>query len=111
MPEYIPVFDVQDLPEEGLKALEVNGRAILIGRVNHQLVAFLDRCPHAAKPLKIGKLRGTELKCAWHGWTFDVLTGKSVPDHPAFRLTQYPVKIEGSKVLIIPPEPPQTSSL
>jgi nitrite reductase/ring-hydroxylating ferredoxin subunit len=49
------------------------------------------------------------LKCAWHGWTFDVLTGNAVPDHPEFRLTQYPVKIQGPHVLIIPPEAPSHS--
>lgn len=106
MADYIPVLDLQDLPEQGLKALEVNGRSILIGRINNQLVAFLDRCPHSGAPLRIGKLRGSELKCAWHGWTFDVVTGNAIPEHPAFHLTQYPVKVEGSKILIVPPEAP-----
>ena len=105
MAEFIPVLPVEHLPKEGFTAVEVEGRSILVGRVNNQLFAFLDRCPHAAKPLKIGKLRGTELKCAWHGWTFDVLTGHSIPDNPAFHLTQLPIKIEDSHVLIVPPEP------
>ena len=109
MADYIPVLDLQDLPEQGFKAVEVNGRSVLIGRANNQLFAFFDRCPHAGAPLRIGKLRGSELKCAWHGWTFDVISGNAIPDHPAFHLKQLPIKIEGSKVFILPPEAPQSA--
>ena len=100
MAEFVPVLTLADLPAEGFTGVELNGRSYLVGRVHNQLFACLDRCPHAAKPLKIGKLRETELTCAWHGWTFDVLTGHSIPDNPAFCLTQIPVKVEGSQVLL-----------
>jgi len=99
MPAFVPVLALQDLPQEGFKPVEVNGRAILVGRVRGEVFACLDRCPHAGAPLRIGKLRGMELTCAWHGWTFDVMTGKFIPE-PAFCLTQFPVKIEGSSVLV-----------
>ena len=105
MPEFVPVLGVEALPEEGFRAVEVNGRSVLIGRLQHQLFAWLDRCPHAGAPLRIGKRTGSELKCAWHGWTFDLLTGQSIPDTPEFQLSPIPVKIEGSHVLIVPPEP------
>jgi len=101
MSEFVPVLSVHELPEEGFKAVEVQGRSILIGRIGNELFAWLDRCPHAGAPLRIGKLRGNELKCAWHGWTFDVLTGKSIPDNPAFQLTQIPSKIEDSWVFVV----------
>lgn len=100
MSGFIPVLDLADLPAAGFTAVEAEGRAILVGRLNNQLFAYVDRCPHAGAPLRIGKLRGTELTCAWHGWTFDLLSGCSVPDHDAFHLTQLPVKIEDSKVLV-----------
>ena len=104
MPEYVPVLSLQELPPQGFKAVDVNGRSVLIGRAQNQLFACLDRCPHAAAPLRIGTLRGTELKCQRHGWIFDVLTGESIPDDPACHLTQIPVRVEGSQVLILPPE-------
>ena len=99
MPEFVPVLSVQELPEQGFKAVQVQGRSILVGRLNHQLFAWVDRCPHAGAPLRIGKLRGEELTCAWHGWTFNLLTGQAVPD-PAFQLTSVPVKIDGSQVFV-----------
>lgn len=97
--EFVPVLSVQELPEQGFKAVEVQGRAIVVGRFHNQLFAWVDRCPHAGAPLRIGKLRGEELTCAWHGWTFNLLTGQAVPD-PAFQLTQVPVKLDGSQVFV-----------
>jgi len=87
------------LPQDGFKAVEVEGRSILVGRIANQLFAWLDRCPHAGAPLRIGKRRGEELTCAWHGWTFNLVTGSAVPD-PAFHLTSIPVKIDGSQVFV-----------
>ena len=99
MPTFVPVLNVQDLPEQGFKAVQVEGRSILVGCLEKQLFAWVDRCPHAGAPLRIGKLRGEELTCAWHGWTFNLLTGHAVPD-PTFQLTQVPIKIDGSQVFV-----------
>jgi phenylpropionate dioxygenase-like ring-hydroxylating dioxygenase large terminal subunit len=33
--------------------------------------ALLDRCPHRNVPLSMGKVRGSQLQCAYHGWEFD----------------------------------------
>ncbi|MEK7878673.1 MAG: Rieske (2Fe-2S) protein [candidate division NC10 bacterium] len=96
---FVAVLALQDLPQEGFTAVVVEGRSILVGRLQHQLFAYVDRCPHAGAPLRIGKRRGEELTCAWHGWTFNLLTGNAVPD-PAFQLTRLPVKIEGERVLV-----------
>ena len=93
-------MDLSELPAHGFKAIEINGTAILVGRVRNELFACLDRCPHAAAPLRIGKLQGEELMCAWHGWVFNVLSGHSVPDNPAFRLTQLPIKLEDGRLYV-----------
>lgn len=100
MSEFVPVLDLQELPAQGFRAVELNGRSILVGRAHQRVFACLDRCPHAGAPLRIGKLRGEELTCARHGWIFNVVTGASVPDNPAFCLTQLAVKLEGSQVLV-----------
>ena len=99
MSAFVPVLALQDLPEQGFKAVQVDNRSVLVGRLQGRLFAYVDRCPHAGAPLRIGKLRGEELTCAWHGWTFNLLTGSAVPD-PAFQLTKVPVKIEDAQVLV-----------
>jgi nitrite reductase (NADH) small subunit len=76
----------------------VAGHRLLIGRAQGSLFAYLDRCPHAGAPLSQGQLSGRRLRCARHGWTFDVLTGESLPEPSAFRLAAVPIKIEGAQV-------------
>jgi nitrite reductase (NADH) small subunit len=100
MSEFVPVLSLEELPEHGVIAVDVQGRSILVGRIQNHLIAWIDRCPHAGAPLRIGKLRGEELTCAWHGWTFNLITGESVPNHSAFCLTRVPIKVDGVQVLI-----------
>ncbi len=33
--------------------------------------ALLDRCPHRNVPLSMGRVRGGQLECGYHGWRFD----------------------------------------
>ncbi|NNC37661.1 MAG: (2Fe-2S)-binding protein [Acidimicrobiales bacterium] len=42
-----------------------------IGKVR----ALKDRCPHRRVPLSLGKVIEGELRCAYHGWTFDGSSG------------------------------------
>lgn len=100
MSAFVSVLTLEELPAAGFKAVDVAGRSILVGRIHGQLFACLDRCPHAGAPLRIGKLTGEELQCPRHGWIFNVVTGNAVPDDPAFCLTQFPIKIDGARVLI-----------
>ncbi|MBI3324441.1 MAG: Rieske (2Fe-2S) protein [Candidatus Omnitrophica bacterium] len=100
MADFVPALALSELPEDGFKGVEVNGRPIVIGRIQQQLFAWLDRCPHAGAPLRIGKRHGEELTCAWHGWTFNLVSGQSIPDNPAFNLSAVPVKIENGQVLV-----------
>ena len=98
MPSFIPVLTMEELPAEGFKAVEVQGRSILVGRLEGHIFAWLDRCPHAGTPLRIGKRRGEELTCMRHGWIFNLLSGKAVPDAPGCELTKIPLQIDGSQI-------------
>jgi nitrite reductase/ring-hydroxylating ferredoxin subunit len=95
-----PIINLSELPSQGYVARELEGRSILIGRAEGRLFACLDRCPHAGAPLRVGTLRGEELQCPRHGWLFNVVTGNAVPDDPTFRLTQLPIKIDGTQVFV-----------
>jgi toluene monooxygenase system ferredoxin subunit len=100
MPDFVPAIALDQLPQEGFVPLELQGQSLLIGRVQGQLFAFLDRCPHAGAPLRLGTLTACTLVCARHGWAFDVLTGASVPHASAFALTTFPTQLSGPTVLI-----------
>ena len=97
---FVRVASVDEIPARKGKACTVHEQAVVIFRVGDRFVAAMDRCPHAGAPLSIGSLRGDELTCAWHGWTFDVLEGTSIPDAPGFGLTLLPLKVEGSEIFV-----------
>jgi vanillate O-demethylase monooxygenase subunit len=60
----------RDVGEQPLR-VKVLGRAWAVMRLDGELVAFADRCPHRLAPLSIGTNLGSRLRCGYHGWEFD----------------------------------------
>lgn len=53
-------------------AVTVQGRPLVLFRARGGApTALSDRCPHRNVPLSMGRVRGGELECAYHGWRFD----------------------------------------
>jgi nitrite reductase/ring-hydroxylating ferredoxin subunit len=98
-------------------------RQYLVGRVaicllrrGDSFYALRDTCPHQGAPLSAGWLSGTTLpseagvirygrageivRCPWHNWEFDALTGRSLHDPVKQRVKAYPVSVEGERVFI-----------
>jgi toluene monooxygenase system ferredoxin subunit len=84
-------------------AVEVSGRRLLLVNVNGAVCAFEDRCRHQGVRLSEGRLEGSVLTCAAHGWQYDVRTGHGVNPEGS-RLTCYEVKIENDDILVDLPE-------
>jgi len=54
-----------------LKAVELNGEQIVLGRdASGAAFALRDRCPHRGMALSKGRFDGTGLTCPFHGWRF-----------------------------------------
>jgi nitrite reductase/ring-hydroxylating ferredoxin subunit len=95
--------------------VEVKNRSIGIFNVNGTFVAALNMCPHELAPVCRGKVRGTTLSsppgeyrwgregeilaCPWHGWEYDLLSGKMLADE-RIRLRTYPVEVRDGTVYI-----------
>jgi nitrite reductase (NADH) small subunit len=103
-----PVAHVGEIPAGGRKIVDIDGRSIGIFNVNGNFVAVLNVCPHELAPVCKGQVRGTTvpsmpgqyrwgregeiLACPWHGWEFDLLTGRALADkHKRLRL--FPVTV------------------
>jgi vanillate O-demethylase monooxygenase subunit len=57
---------------EGPQQVWLLGQPWVLARVEGELVAFEDRCPHRLAPLSLGTVDdGWGLRCGYHGWTFD----------------------------------------
>jgi vanillate O-demethylase monooxygenase subunit len=57
--------------------VELLGRAWVLARLDGELVAFADACPHRLMPLSAATVCGQTLRCSYHGWQFD-RTGAAV---------------------------------
>jgi nitrite reductase/ring-hydroxylating ferredoxin subunit len=109
------VAAVSEIAPGGRKIVEVEGRSIGIFNVHGAFVAVLNVCPHELGPVCRGRLGGTTLPsppgefrwgregeilaCPWHGWEFDLLTGKALADRRR-HLRRYPVTVEDDTVFI-----------
>ncbi len=106
-----PICRVSELPAGGRKIVEIAGRSIGVFNFGDgRYYAVRNRCPHRGAPLCEGKLiglvtadrpyhitrerEGEIIRCPWHGWEFDLTTGKSVCLPDTWKAASYPAGIE-----------------
>ena len=76
MADWIAIARADECPP-GTSIERVAGdRIVALANVAGTLHAIDGLCPHQGGPLGTGQLRGTVLTCPWHGWQFDVATGR-----------------------------------
>ena len=99
-PSFTQICAVDELWEGEMRAFDVNGRAVLVVKLQgDEVVALQGTCPHQRIPLHEGTLQGNLLTCRAHLWQFDVTTGRGV--NPAeCKLARYPVKIDNGAVWV-----------
>ncbi|OHB76734.1 MAG: hypothetical protein A2Z34_02760 [Planctomycetes bacterium RBG_16_59_8] len=101
MAEFVKVCKVSDIPQGTGKCVEVAGKAVALFRVDGDIHAIKNLCPHQGGPLADGMMDGKEVLCPWHEWRFDVVSGNS-SSVPRARVRTYNVKVEGEDVLLDP---------
>ena len=99
MPKFVRLATLEELPLGAAREVEFEGRVYALFNVDGQISAIDGICPHQGGPLADGPLEGTTVTCPWHGWQFDVRTGKT-PLGPKIKQTVYEVKVEGQDVLV-----------
>lgn len=79
-----------------MRRILLNEPVVLYRRTDGKPVALEDRCCHRHAPLSAGRLRGDNLECGYHGFTYDpsgvcvrIPTQDSIP--PDARVRSYPV--------------------
>lgn len=102
MPGFVKMATLEELPPGGSKEVEHEGRIYALFNVGGTISAIDGICPHQGGPLAEGPLEGTTVTCPWHGWQFDVCTGKT-PLGTRIKQEVYEVKVEGQDVLVNTP--------
>ena len=110
------VARASEIPPGARKLVRLNGRGVVVFNVKGEFFALSDQCPHKGASLSGGKMTGLVesegpgdytytrvgeiVRCPWHGWEFDVRTGRSYCDPRRMRLMQFNVSVEpGAKVV------------
>jgi 3-phenylpropionate/trans-cinnamate dioxygenase ferredoxin subunit len=112
MAEDFVVCRVEELPPGERKIVDVNGRSIGVFNIKGKYFALRNICPHQYAPLCEGRVTGTSLPsqvgeylygregeiicCPWHGWEFDILTGRSIFNPHKVRVKTYEVTVKDS---------------
>lgn len=78
MSRFIPIGRADELQDGEMKKVEVDGRELLLSRVEGAYYAIDDRCPHMGGDLSKGTLEGSVVTCPRHGSRFDVRNGQLV---------------------------------
>lgn len=84
--EWHKVAEIGELGEDRIKTVTAGVRTLCLVHYQGQYAAMESRCPHQGGPLGEGSIEpGVEdkcwIRCPWHGWDFDPLTGKSPGAH------------------------------
>jgi 3-phenylpropionate/trans-cinnamate dioxygenase ferredoxin subunit len=88
----------------------------VIRKADGSLSALRDVCPHHAARLSLGVVRPLletdenwdyalsdrqwTIRCPWHGFEFDVDTGRCPADPEKYRVRSYPVSVENGKIVV-----------
>jgi nitrite reductase (NADH) small subunit len=104
------VGSVSEIPPGERKLVEVEGRTIGVFNVHGAFYALRNSCPHQGGPLCLGSIKGMTLpsapgeylwardgeilRCPWHGWEFDLTTGRAICEPDRTRVRTYEVTVE-----------------
>lgn len=88
-----------EVPPGTIRELQLDGKTIALANVNGKFFAINNVCLHRAGPLGEGELDGQFVTCPWHGWQYDVTSGKVV-QNPAVGVETYPVEVRGDDIFV-----------
>ena len=93
------VAKVAEIPAGTIREFQVDGKAIALANVDGKFHAINNSCLHRGGPLGGGVLEGHVVTCPWHGWQFDVTSGK-VMQNPAVGVDCYALEVRGEDIFV-----------
>ncbi len=115
--EWIAIGHEDGLPEGRVKTVTARTVSICLSHFDGRWAAMDNHCPHQGGPLGEGSIeKGNDgkcwIRCPWHGWDFDPLTGAPPGGHEDTGQKLYPVEIRDGEIFIgLEPEPPHARTI
>ncbi len=96
----VKLASAEDLKPNQMKAVEANGKKILLVNLNGTYYAIGNKCTHRGCMLSSGSLKGDTVQCGCHGAIFDAKTGNVVKGPAKEPEPKYEVKVENGQVMV-----------
>lgn len=100
--EYVTVARTAQVPPGSVLQVQAAGRWYALANVEGVLHAVDNNCPHNGGPLGKGTLTGTHLVCPWHGWCWDVTSGRNCWPGTDWRVPRVPVRVNNDGDIQLP---------
>ncbi|MGI9557318.1 MAG: thiamine pyrophosphate-dependent enzyme [Solirubrobacterales bacterium] len=101
--EWHHVLGPDDLPEGRVTTVSAGLKSVALVHYEGTYAALDNHCPHQGGPLGEGSIENGLLRCPWHGYDYDPLTGQS----PGFedQATCFPVELRDDGIHVGVPAP------
>lgn len=107
---------VDEIPPGTHRLVEIEGKSVGVYNIRGDFHALLNYCPHEGAELCKGRVCGTTLpsgvfeyvygrdgeilRCPWHGWEFEIKTGKSLFSEK-IRTRHYEVEVSQGTLYVL----------
>ena len=108
--EWLKVLEPDALPEGRVMPVTCRHATVCMTHFEGRYGALDNKCPHQGGPLGEGSIENGLLRCPWHGWDYDPLTGKA----PGFDdgVETYPVEVREDGIYVgFEVEPPHVRTV
>jgi 3-phenylpropionate/trans-cinnamate dioxygenase ferredoxin subunit len=96
--KFVAVASARDVPPGTAKAVEVDGRSVLLCHSGGRIHAVENLCSHAQQPLECGRLKNGWIACPTHGARFDLETGEPIGGPATEPIRTFAVRIVGGAI-------------
>ncbi len=93
------VAKTSDIPLNCGRVFVAAGKELAVFNLAGVFHALANTCLHRGGPLGEGALEGSVVTCPWHGWRYDVTTGR-VLHQPERGVACYEVRVEGEDLFV-----------
>jgi thiamine pyrophosphate-dependent acetolactate synthase large subunit-like protein/nitrite reductase/ring-hydroxylating ferredoxin subunit len=101
--EWHKVAELDSLDDGRVRAVTVDRRTVALCRVGDRYGALDNRCPHQGGPLGEGSIENGWLRCPWHGYDYDPVSGRP-PEGLDDAVPSFPVECRADGVYVELPQ-------
>ena len=98
--DWVFAINAEDVDDEDVAPIEIEGEEIAIYRNNGQYYASVDKCTHGDAFLSDGIVVGDVIECPLHQGRFCIKTGKALSAPVSVPIETFEVKVEDGKVFV-----------